>query len=98
VHNAYLGVWAESGTFALLCYLGIFVAAILKAWSCAKSRSRFISLMGIGVSLAIVSLCIQMNTGTFYMRSITLFTWLLVALAASLQNLEGVQDHPALVA
>jgi hypothetical protein len=55
-----------------------------------------VSLLGIGLSLAIISLCVQMNTGTFYMRSITLFTWVLIALAASLQNLEQAHINPTL--
>ena len=94
VHNAYLGVWAESGIFALLGYLGFLGIAILKARSCAKSRSRFVSLMGIGLSLAIVSLCIQMFTDTFILRSITLFVWIMVALATSLPHLEQTHfDH-----
>ena len=92
VHNAYLDIWAESGIFALLCYLGLFGGAIMKAWSCITSRSRFRSMLGKGLSLAIVSLCIQMNTGTFHLRSITLFVWLLVALAASLPHLEQSND------
>ncbi len=94
VHNSYLDVWAESGTFALLCYLALFGAAIIKAWSCIKSRSRFVSLMGMALGLAIVSLCIQMFTDTFHLPSITLFTWSLIALAASLPRLERTHRSP----
>ena len=88
VHNAYLGVWAESGTFALLSYVGFLGLAFLSAWSCIRSHSKFVSRLGMGLALAIISLCIQMVTGTFHTRPITLFVWLLVALAASLPNLE----------
>jgi O-antigen ligase len=91
VHNRYLLIWAECGTFALLCYISFLGASIIKAWLCVKSNHRWISLMGTGLSLAIVSLCIQMFTGTFHVRPITLFVWLLPALAASLYNLE--QTH-----
>jgi O-antigen ligase len=91
VHNRYLLIWAESGTFALLCYVGFLGAAVVKAWSCAKSNHRWISLMGTGLGLAIVSLCIQMLTATFITRSITLFVWMLPALVVSLGNLE--QTH-----
>jgi hypothetical protein len=87
VHNRYLLIWAESGTFALLCYVGFLSAAVIKAWLCIKSNHRWISLMGTGLSLAIVSLCIQMFTGTFHARPIALFVWLLPALAASLYNI-----------
>ena len=90
VHNAFLGVWAESGTLAMLCYVSILGAAIIKAWSCTKSRSPFISVLGIGIALGIVSLCIQMFTDTFHMRSITLLVWALVALATSLPTIERV--------
>jgi len=87
-HNAYLAVWAESGPFALLCYIGFFIAGILTAWSCVRSRHTWISSLGAGLGLAIVSLCIQMFTGTFHTRAITLFTWILPALAVSLHHLE----------
>jgi O-antigen ligase len=90
VHNAYLNMWAESGIFALLCYLSLMGSAILSAWSCIKSRSHFVSLMGIGLGFAIISLCIQMITGTFHLRSITLFTWSLIALAPNLQYIAPV--------
>ena len=73
VHNAYLGIWAESGIFALICYIGVMAAAIFKAWTCYRSQSQLVSLLGLGFALAIVSLGIQMITGTFIMRSITLF-------------------------
>jgi O-antigen ligase len=94
VHNSYLDVWAESGIFALLCYLALFGTAIIKAWSCISSPSRFKSMMGLGLGLAIVSLCIQMFTDTFHVRSITLFAWSLVALAASLPRLELTHRSP----
>lgn len=84
VHNSYLDIWAESGTIALLCYISFLGAAILKAWSCVNSRNRFQALMGIGLGLGIISICIQMVTDTFHIRSITLFVWSLVALAACL--------------
>jgi len=87
VHNRYLLIWAESGTFALLCYVGFLGAAVIKAWSCVRSDHRWISLMGAGLGGAILSLCIQMFTGNFLARSITLFVWLLLALTASLHNL-----------
>ena len=92
LHNAYLNVWAESGIFALLCYLGVLGVSILKAWSCRGSPSQFVSKMGIGLGLAILSLCIQMATDTFHMSSINLFVWLMVALAASLPYLEHEND------
>jgi len=92
-HNQYLLVWAESGLFALLCYVGILGGATLKSWLSIKSDHHWISMMGTGLGCAIVSLCIQMLTGTFHMRAITLFVWLLLALAASLHNL--ARDYPA---
>jgi hypothetical protein len=49
--------------------------------------------MGVGLSLAIVSLAIQMTTGSFVFRSATVYFWLLPALAASLYHLE--QTHSA---
>ena len=93
VHNAYLGIWAESGIFALLCYIGVMGAAIYEAWSCVRSQSKLFSLLGIAFALAIVSQCIQMITGTFIMRSITLFLWTLIAVSASLPHLnKNTQD------
>jgi len=98
VHNAYLGIWAESGIFALLCYIGIMAAAIFEAWTCFRSQSRLVSLLGLGFALAIVSLCIQMITGTFIMRSITLFLWILIAVSASLAHLnQDPQNEQALM-
>jgi len=46
-----------------------------------------VSLLGLGFALAIVSLCIQMITDTFLMRSIMLFLWILIAVAVSLAHL-----------
>ena len=84
VHNAYLGVWAESGTFALLSLVIFLSVAVWQAWSCSPSHSPFISLLGVAIALGIVSLCIQMMTGTFHTRAITQFVWSMVALAAVL--------------
>ena len=88
VHNRYLGIWAESGLFAVICYVAFLGIAAVKALSCAKSNDRWISVLGIGLGCAIISLCIQMLTDTFHIRAITLFTWLLVAMAASLYHIE----------
>jgi len=88
VHNRYLGIWAESGVFALLCYVSFLGAGVVQAFSCAKSNQRFISLAGIGLGCAIISLCIQMITSTFQVRSVTLYAWLLPALAAGLFRIE----------
>jgi len=96
IHNRYLLVWAESGSFAVLCYVSFLGSAIIKAWSCIKSKQRWISLMGAGLGCAILSLCIQMFTGSFHMRGITLFVWLLVALAAGLHNLGQANSSPSL--
>jgi putative inorganic carbon (HCO3(-)) transporter len=95
VHNRYLLIWAENGVLALLCYLGFLGVAVAKAWSCLKSDEHFISLLGAGIGLAIVSLCIQMLTGTFHVRPITLYTWLLPALAASLYHIEQTRSTHA---
>ncbi len=92
VHNKYLLIWAENGTFALLCYLCFLGSAVMKAWSCVKSDHPWISLMGIGLCFAILSLCIQMLTGTFLVRPITLFSWLLPALAVSLLHIEQTRS------
>jgi len=88
VHNRYLTIWAESGTFALLCYVGFLGIAMVHAFSCVHSSNHWIAMMGMGLGAAILSLCIQMFTGTFQVRPITLFTWFLPALASSLRYLE----------
>ncbi|MDO9087607.1 MAG: O-antigen ligase family protein [Anaerolineaceae bacterium] len=92
VHNAYLGIWAESGTFSILCYIGLLGSAILKAWSYNRLKPNFVSFLGIGLALALASLSIQMVTGTFHTRPITYFVWILIALVACLSNLEEIQN------
>jgi O-antigen ligase len=88
VHNRYLLIWAESGTFAFLCYIGFLGAAIVQAAVCAMSRDRWICLAGTGLSLAIISLCIQMITAAFVVRVIELFVWMLPAMTAGLYQIE----------
>ncbi len=86
VHNRYLLIWAESGIFALLCYLSFLGAGIIKAGLCIKSKLPFVALLGTGIMLAIISLSIQMLTGTFHVRPITAFVWMLPALAVALER------------
>ncbi len=101
VHNRYLLIWAESGTFAFLCYVGFLGSAVVKAWSCIGARNRWISLTGAALGCAIISLCVQMVTATFVGRSHALFVWLMPALAAALAALkhvdpsEGTSEEPA---
>jgi O-antigen ligase len=92
VHNRYLGIWAETGLFGFLSYVAFFVSSIVQAFQYAvKSRSRFVSLVALGLACGTVSLCIQMWTATFIARSSTIFVWLLPALVASLHHLEDIE-------
>lgn len=90
VHNRYLGIWAETGLFGFLSYAAFLLVAIIQSGLYVlKSRNRFVSLVALGLGCGIVSLCIQMYTGTFMARPITQFVWMMPALVASLSNLEG---------
>lgn len=41
-HNSYLQIWAETGTFALVIYLGLILASLVTTWRVrAKARLRY---------------------------------------------------------
>lgn len=89
VHNKYLAVWAETGLFGFLFFIGFLLmplAQLLRA--IFKPRSRFENLVALALGCAIISLGIQMMTGTFHTRPITTFVWILIALMASLRSFE----------
>jgi O-antigen ligase len=93
VHNLYLIIWAESGVFALLCFLVLMAVSIISAWSGIRSQSIFVFFLGLGLSLAIFSLCIQMITDTFHVRSINLMVWSLIALATSFRRIAQKKEN-----
>lgn len=88
VHNAYLGIWGEGGTFALMGYVSVLGAALYKAFSCIRSTDIWISIMGTAVGCAILVVCIGMLTGNFVYRPIMLWVWLLLALAAGINSIQ----------
>jgi O-antigen ligase len=88
VHNRYLLTWAESGLFGLMFYVGFLVSPIIRAVQCIYgSKCYFTRIIALGSGCGLISLCIQMYTGTFHTRSITLLTWLLPGLLVGLCNL-----------
>ena len=90
VHNVYLLTWAETGLLGLLCLLSFLAAPLVKAWRHTRSDDRFVSLMALGLGCALLAIIIQMLSSPFVGRPINIYLWLLVALIASLDNLEAM--------
>lgn len=89
VHNRYLAVWAETGLFGLIFFVAFLLMPVIQMMRCVfRPRSLFENLVALGLSCAIISLCIQMMTGTFHTRPINFFVWILVGLMATLQILK----------
>jgi len=98
VHNTYILTTAETGLIGLFIFLGLLYAPISIAWRHGRSDDRFLSLMGLGLGCALVSMYVQMMVDPFVARPLMTFVLVLIALTASLDNLQaGAAGVPARV-
>ena len=95
VHNRYLLIWSETGLFGLLFYVGLLLSPLVQVLRHIRSGDRTRALMALGLGCAIISMSIQMLAEHFNPRPSTLFIWLLVSLATSLNNLKLTSVQPA---
>lgn len=91
VHNAYLLAWAETGIFGLLLFLVFLANPLLRTWKYIRSNNRYLSLIALGLGLALVEICTQMLVDPFIARPKTNFVWILVAMIAGLNNIEPIK-------
>ena len=84
VHNKYLLIWAETGLIGFLSYVWFLLACLWQAILCAKSGSKLLSLVAIGLAGACLATDVRMFSQHGVGRTVNLYFWLLAALVVSI--------------
>jgi O-antigen ligase len=87
VHNKYLLVWAETGIVGLVAFLGFLLATIRWGWQASRVRDRFLSLLALGITMAIVGQTIHMFFDIFHSRPQVQILWLIAGLIIAIRNI-----------
>jgi hypothetical protein len=93
VHNAYLLAWAETGLVGLVLFLIFLSVPLQMSWKKLHSHDRFISLISLGLGCALLAIYIQMLADPFIARPKMIIVWLLIAMIASLDNMQPAKVH-----
>ena len=96
VHNRFLLTWAETGLGGVLCFVSFLIAPLLLTWRHIRSPDRSKAMIALGLGCAIVATSIGMLFEQFNLRPSWYFIWMLVALVASLRDIQFVQDAPVI--
>ena len=87
VHNKYLLIWTETGIGGLLAYLAFLYGVLRTGWRCWKQNDRYLSLLALGVTAAIVGDLVHMNFDVFQIGPVQELLWLLAGLLIPMQRL-----------
>lgn len=90
VHNKYLLVWTESGTFGLVAFLGFLLTTLSRGWRAWLSQNPYIAPLALGITAAIIGQMAHMMFDIFQGRSLVQLLWILSALIVVLYRL----SHP----
>jgi O-antigen ligase len=91
VHNKYLLVWAETGTFALIAFVTFAWSSVLRAWRVWKRGDKRFKVYGLAICGALVTLSIHMCFDVFRGRASIQMLWLLAALALALEAMDSLR-------
>jgi len=80
VHNKYLLIWTETGVGGLLAYLAFLRGALRIGWQCSKQNDRYLSMLALGITAAIVGQIVHMNFDVFRIGPVPELLWLLAGL------------------
>jgi putative inorganic carbon (HCO3(-)) transporter len=87
VHNKYMLVWAETGTFGLLAYLAFLLGTVHTGWRCWKSNDRLLSPLALGFTVALLGHMVQMGVEIFRGRPVVQLVWLTAGLLAAMHKM-----------
>jgi len=84
VHNKYLLVWAETGTFGLLAFMGFFGASLVTGCRVAATRHALFSPIAMGVVAALIAHALHMLVDSFTARGQVQLLWVLTAVLVAM--------------
>lgn len=84
VHNKYLLVWAETGTFGLLAFLGFLGTSFWTGWRIVALRHPLWSPVALGVVGALTAHALHMLVDSFTARGQVQLLWVLSAVLVSM--------------
>lgn len=87
VHNKYLLIWTETGIGGLLAYLAFLFGALRAGWRCWKQNDRYLSMLALCITAAIVGDLVHMNFDVFQIGPVQELLWLLAGLLIPMQRL-----------
>jgi O-antigen ligase len=90
VHNKYLLIWTETGIAGLLAYLAFLIGALRSGWRCWKQHDRYVSLLALGITAAMVGDMVHMNFDVFQIGPVQELLWLLAALLIAIDRIGAV--------
>jgi len=87
VHNKYLLIWAETGIGGLLAYLAFLFGSLRKGWECWRQSDRFLSILALGFTAAIVGHMVHMSVDLFRVGPVQELLWLFAALLTAMRRM-----------
>jgi len=98
VHNKYMLVWAETGTFGLLAYLAFFLAALRRGWQCWQLHAGSLSILALALAAAIGGHMFQMGVDVFNGRPVAQLVCVVAGLLSAMQRVATTaSEEPAAV-
>ena len=96
VHNKFLLVWAETGLFALIAFVGFLVVTIRRGWRKVCENDAFLSPIALGLMAGIVGRIAHMLVDIFNGRTAVEFLWLVAAILAAMDLMQRRTPEPSL--
>lgn len=91
IHNHYLIIAAETGIPALLFFIWFFLAIVMKAIHCSKSRDIYIASLAIGIISAYMAISIHMLVAMIGSDVLQTLLWLFAGLIVVFSRIERGQ-------
>jgi O-antigen ligase len=95
VHNKYLLTWAETGIGGLLAYLAFLYGSLRKGWECWKQSDRFLSILALGITAAIVGHMVHMSVDLFRVGPVQELLWLFAGLLTAMRRMSAAPSVSA---
>jgi O-antigen ligase len=89
VHNLYLLITAELGTWGMFCYLWFFFVLYLQTRKADKSSNIYVKNMSMGIETAILGFMVSSLSSPDYLKTfqVGMHVWILAALIAGMNRL-----------
>lgn len=84
VHNKYLLVWSETGTFGLMAFVAFLIVSVVQGWRVWLVSHRFYSTLGIALLGAICGHAFHLSVDIFNDRPMVQMLWLVSGLIMAL--------------